>query len=89
MSGIRFTNRIVKPKKMSYDEWWQSPVQCISDAGIWETSEGTPVTHGMYVVRYYNNLKNLLTAQGYDISDEKGFKNEIATMIYTLSDDHI
>lgn len=87
MFGIRITNRIVKPKKKSYKEWWDSPVECVRENGIWETNRGKPVTHGMYVKDYYNRLKTLLANQGYDITDEKGFKCEIAGLIYTLSDD--
>ena len=34
-------------------------------------------------------MKNLLNEMGYDIDEEKEFKNEIATLIYKLSDDHL
>lgn len=89
MSGIRISNRITKRKKKSYEEWWDAPVECVTEAGIWETNRGEPVTHGMYVKDYYDRLKSLLIKQGYDITDEKGFKCEIARLIYTLSDDHL
>ena len=40
MSGIRISNRITKRKKKSYEEWWDAPVECVTEAGIWETNRG-------------------------------------------------
>ncbi len=88
MSGIRIVNRIPRPKKMSYKEWWNSQVLGGS-CGIWEFRDGSFVTHGEYVRDFYSRLKCLLESEGYDIREEKQFKSEIAKLIYTLSDDHI
>ncbi len=86
MSNLLFSNRIIKPKKYSYDSWWNSPVQSIGNN--WNSSSG-PVTHGMYVKDFYYRLHSILTSNGYTITNEKEFKNEIATLIYNLSDDHL
>ena len=86
MSSLHFSNMIVRPKKFTYDEWWQAPVKGVN--GDWATRQ-FPVTHGMYVTDFYYSLHKLLVSQGYDITNEKEFKSEIATLIYNLSDDHI
>ena len=85
MSDITFSNRIVRPKKHSYDYWWNAPVESTSNQ--WET-EQYRITHGDYVKDFYYKLKNAIQSKGYDIIDEKEFKSEIATLIYKLSDDH-
>ena len=89
MFGLKITNKIIMLKKKTYDEWWDSPVECTTQKGIWVTTNGDPVTHGMYVLDYYTKLRNMLVEQGADIIDEKRFKYEIAKMIYTLSDDSL
>ena len=88
MSGIKIVNRIPRRKKKSYEEWHKSPVLGGS-CGIWEFRDGSVVTHGEYVRDFYSQLKYILESEGYDIFEEKRFKSEIATLIYTLSDDHL
>lgn len=83
---MHISNRIVRPKKYTYKTWWSNPVESTQDE--WETSYGN-ISHGMYVVNFYNNLRALLASEGYNIKNEKQFKSEIATFIYNLSDDHI
>lgn len=89
MFAIKTKNKITVPKKVSYEEWLNLPVECVTQKGIWMTDEGTPVTHGMYISDYYTKLRNMLTEQNYDIIDEKRLKYDIARMIYTLSDDSL
>jgi len=86
MSEITFSNRIVRPKKYSYDRWWNSPVEPASNQ--WQTARRR-ITHGDYVKDFYYKLKDIIQSEGYDIIDEKEFKSEIATLIYKLSDDHL
>ena len=86
MSNLHFSNWIVRPKKFTYGEWWESPIKGASDEGM---DEAGGVTHGMYVVDFYRSLRHLLISHGYDITNEKEFKSEIATLIYNLSDDHL
>jgi len=83
---LYFVNRIVRPKRHSYDFWWDSPVDSY-DPELWECSNGQ-VTHGMYVRTFYNALRDIIINKGYSIKDEKRFKNEIATFIYHLSTEY-
>jgi hypothetical protein len=87
MDHIFISNRIVRPKKYSYDVWWNAPVESVSDKN-WSSKYG-PVTHGQYVRDFYYSLQSILNNTGYTITNEKEFKNEIATLIYRLSDDHL
>ena len=86
MHKLSFSNRIVKPKRYSYESWWNSPVQ--STGSNWNSRSGT-ITHGTYVKDFYYRLRSILIDSGYTITDEKEFKNEIATLLYNLSDDHL
>jgi len=81
-----FTNRIVRRKKYSYEWWFDAPIQSIVNQ---EENQEDLMTHGEYVKKFYYKMKNLLNEMGYDIDEEKEFKNEIATLIYKLSDDHL
>ena len=86
MSYVMFTNRIVRCKKYSYEWWYNAPVQCIMNQ---DENQEDLITHGEYVKKFYYKMKNLLNEMGYDIDEEKEFKNGIATLIYKLSDDHL
>ena len=86
MNSLNFSNQITRPKKFTYDEWWKSPVKGIR--GEWMDGD-VVVTHGMYVRDFYRSLRHLIISRGYDITNEKEFKSEIATLIYNLSDDHL
>ena len=49
---------------------------------FWDSDNG-PMTHGQYMNFYYK-LKEIINTSGYVISDEKQFKNEIATLISSI-----
>jgi len=81
---IRISNRIVKPKTKTYRQWWNSPIDpedslcgnCIA-------------TNGRFVKDFHNDISSILKKCGYQIDNEKKLKNEIVTIIYTLSNDSV
>ncbi len=82
---LSFGNLVVPKKKNEYRVWWRSAIK--ADYPEFWDSENGPVTHGQYIVDFYYKLKDIINASGYVISDEKQFKNEIATLIYHLSNE--
>ena len=82
---LNFPNLIVPKKTISYQRWWESSIKS-NNPDFWNSDKGT-VTHGEYVVDFYYKLKELINKSGYAIEDEKQFKDEIATLIYHLSNE--
>ena len=80
---FKIANYITHSRKMSYKAWLYSPVSdCDSD---WISNDGTYYTHEDFLYEFYNKLINVIRKCGYDIEDEKQFKNEFATFVYRLS----
>jgi hypothetical protein len=79
---IRISNRIVKPKTKTYKQWWNSPIDP-------EFSRNNIATNGEIVKDFYNNVSTILNGCGYQIDNENKLKNEIVTIIYTLSNDTV
>ena len=77
---IRISNRIIKPKTKTYEEWWNSSI---------DPQDNTKVTNGRVVKDFYNNVTTILNDCNYQIDNEKKLKNELVTIIYTLSNDTI
>ena len=77
---IRISNRIIKPKTKTYEEWWNSSI---------DQQDNTKVTNGRVVKDFYNNVTTILNDCNYQIDNEKKLKNELVTIIYTLSNDTI
>ena len=73
-------------KNHSFKDWWVMPVEDLD--GCRKDNNGNLITNGMYVKRFYNNLKELVTKKGYRINNENELKSEIVTMIYNSSRDH-
>ena len=82
---LNFPNLLVPKKTMSYQRWWESTIKS-DNPDFWKSNKDT-VTHGEYVVDFYYKLKDLINKSGYVIEDEKQFKDEIATLIYHLSNE--
>jgi hypothetical protein len=80
---LTFYNYIVPKKRLSYDCWWNKPVDAY-DYTQWGSDE-TPMRHGEYIIYFYKKIKDILEKHKYVIHDEKQFKSEIATFIYQLS----
>jgi len=77
-------SKIVKEKKLTYSEWWESPIETING---YKTEEGKYITHGMYVKYFYKMIQRIVFSKGYEFDDEKQLKREIATLIYNLSEE--
>ena len=81
---IRISNRIVKPKTKTYRQWWNSPIDPE------DSMCGNRIaTNGRFVKDFYNDISSILKKCGYQIDNEKKLKNEIVTIIYTLSNDSV
>jgi len=64
---------------MSFQKWLSSPVMDMDD------SNDKEFTHRDYIVDFIDGLSHVIHSSGYNIEDEKQFKNEIATFKYRLS----
>lgn len=78
----RITHMVVTPKVKGYKRWFNDPVEACG--GYWK-ERGEYVTHGDFVRTFYANLKGVINSHGQTILNEKEFKKEIATFIYSLS----
>ena len=78
------SNMIQSERKQTYQHWFNSPVE--DSVGFWKTKQGY-VTHGDFVVGFYNDLSSIIKANKYAIKNEKAFKKEIARFVYSLSDE--
>ena len=75
-------NYITSPRKISFQRWLEEPV---CDYEKEWCRYGDVFTHKQYISEYCNDLLDKLSKNNYTISNEKQFKNEIATFIYRLS----
>ncbi len=73
---------VVTPKVKCYKRWFHDPVEACG--GSWK-ERGEYVTNGDFVRTFYANLKGVINSHGQTILNEKEFKKEIATFIYSLS----
>ena len=78
----KISNYITSPRKITFQQWLEEPVcnyteQC--------TKFGKIYTHKNYISDYCKELLTIIYKNNYTITDEKQFKNEIATFIYRLS----
>jgi hypothetical protein len=81
------SNTIEIPRKLTYQEWWNSPIE--TSCGYRINASNQIITNGNYVREFFNKVKNLVEKKGYEIKDEKQLKSEIATLIYNLSEDSL
>jgi|TARA_B110000444_G_scaffold249498_1_gene274697 hypothetical protein len=77
-------NLTVRKRKMMFNDWIDSPIENMN--GV-VTENDQPVSHGDYIKYFHRNLKNILKSNNVSINNEKGFKNEIATFIYRISEE--
>jgi hypothetical protein len=83
------SNYITSPRKMSFQSWLDSPVMEIDNqndidyARTFDT--GDRYTHNEVILNFIDGLFHVIHSTGYNIEDEKQFKNDIAIFIYRLS----
>jgi hypothetical protein len=84
MPPYQISNYVTSPRKMSFEDWLKSPVtkgDCHVDSLLINRS----YTHKIFIQEFIGDLNKVVTSSGYNITDVKQFKNEIATFIYRLS----
>ena len=75
-------NYITSPRKITFQQWLEEPISNFSEN---LTKYGNLYTHNQYISDYCHELLSVVYKNNYTITDEKQFKNEIATFIYRLS----
>jgi hypothetical protein len=87
MDKLMLTNHIRKKTSIYQPTMKHWLGMCIKDCeGFVCDKKGKSITHGEYVNFFVNRLKIFIQKNDYQLIDEKQFKNEISTFIYTLSD---
>jgi len=75
------SNYVTSPRKMSFQSWLGSPVMEVDGQNDIDYActfdNGDRYTHNDFILNFIDG--------GYNIEDEKQFKNEIAIFIYRLS----
>ena len=84
------SNYVTSPRTMSFERWLGSPVMDINnsddiDYRIQTFNNGDRYTHNDYILNFIDGLLHVIHSAGYNIEDEKQFKNDIAIFIYRLS----
>lgn len=78
---MRPYNQLIENKTQTYTTWFHSPIGDIA-------GNKDNMTHGQYIIEFYNTIMSILKAHHYKIKDDKQFKKEIATYIYQLSSEN-
>ncbi len=83
----RISNYITSPRSMSFKEWLHSPVMDLWDGNYRKITgvRGDLFTHNDFILNFIDDLLHIIHSSGYNIENEKQFKNEIATFVYRLS----
>jgi hypothetical protein len=84
MPPYQISNYVTSPRKMSFEDWLNSSVtkgDCQADSLLINQA----YTHKRFIQEFIDDLDKVITSNGYNITNVKQFKNEIATFIYRLS----
>lgn len=87
---FRIPNYITSPRKMSYEQWLDSPVMDAnydSDGNFRNvcTPNGDYYTHKHFIIDFYTDLLGVIHKAGFNIENEKEFKRKVAIFVYRLS----
>jgi len=87
---FRIPNYITSPRKMSYEQWLDSPVMDAnydSDGNFRNvcTPNGDYYTHKHFIIDFYTDLIGVIHKAGFNIENEKEFKRKAAIFVYRLS----
>ena len=89
LAPYTISNYVTSPRTMSFQSWLSSPVMEIdgqNDIDYARTFDnGDRYTHNDFILNFIDGLLHVIHSAGYNIEDEKQFKNEIAIFIYRLS----
>ena len=83
------SNYVTSPRKMSFQSWLGSPVMEVDGQNDIDYActfdNGDRYTHNDFILNFIDGLLHIIHSAGYNIEQEKQFKNEIAIFIYRLS----
>ena len=89
LAPYTISNYVTSPRTMSFQSWLSSPVMEIdgqNDIDYARTFDnGDRYTHNDFILNFIDGLLHIIHSAGYNIEQEKQFKNEIAIFIYRLS----
>jgi len=89
LAPYTISNYVTSPRTMSFQSWLSSPVMEIdsqNDIDYARTFDnGYRYTHNDFILNFIDGLLHIIHSAGYNIEQEKQFKNEIAIFIYRLS----
>jgi hypothetical protein len=89
LAPYTISNYVTSPRTMSFQSWLDSPVMEIdgqNDINYARTFDnGDRYTHNDFILNFNDDLLHIIHSAGYNIEQEKQFKNEIAIFIYRLS----
>lgn len=89
LAPYRISNYVTSPRTMSFKSWLSSPVMELDNRNdinyAYTFDNGDRYTHNDFILHFINGLFRVIRSAGYNIEDEKQFKNDIAIFIYRLS----
>uniref|UniRef100_A0A6C0EME7 Uncharacterized protein n=1 Tax=viral metagenome TaxID=1070528 RepID=A0A6C0EME7_9ZZZZ len=89
LAPYTISNYVTSPRTMSFQSWLGSPVMEIGDQNDIDYARtfenGDRYTHNDFILNFNDDLLDIIHSAGYNIEQEKQFKNEIAIFIYRLS----
>jgi len=90
LAPYTISNYVTSPRTMSFERWLGSPVMEIEDRNDIDYSlrtfdNGDRYTHNDFILNFIDGLLYVIHSTGYNIEDEKQFKNDVAIFIYRLS----
>ena len=90
LAPYKIPNYVTSPRTMSFKRWLSSPVMDIDNPNDTEYNRrtcdnGDWYTHNDFILYFIDGLLRVIHSAGYNIEDEKQFKNDIAIFIYRLS----
>jgi len=72
-------------KRDSLQKWWISPIT--DSLGPIKNSREKYITHGDVVKKIYTDIGAILNKHNYKLYNKNKFRNDLANIIYNISDD--
>ena len=72
-------------KRDTIHKWWDSPINSYS--GLVKNTADKYITHGDFVKKIYNDINVILNENNYKLFNKNKFRNDLANLIYNISDD--
>ena len=78
-----YVNTIVRKRNGTFNDWQERNMK---DLGGEIKHNNNSVKNVEYLNYFYNEIKRLIISNGYSITNEKEFRNKIATLLYKISE---